>query len=158
MLLLTVEQKDKVFIGEGQDAIVVEYKKRSGDKVQLGINAPREIPINTIFNDSSKQFKNRKTGKEPEDTFKERVGGLPKAIFEQVIKSLIIDNYIDDWEDSRVHSIRRALDKDTGKNWTGFLMQYTPDVDDETMEETFGAYIYYLSSAVVQVMKEGYGA
>lgn len=61
MLYLTVGQGDKLFIGEGDDTIVIEVTRYSAgqQQLQLGVNAPRNIKVNTVFADASKQFKRR---------------------------------------------------------------------------------------------------
>lgn len=59
MLRLNIEQGDKILIGEGDAQIVVSFDRLAGAVVSLGVNAPREIPVHTIFADTSKQFKNR---------------------------------------------------------------------------------------------------
>ena len=64
-LHLRVNTGDKIFIGEGNEAVVVSIEQRGPGGIKLLINAPDEVPINTIFKDTSKQFKNRskkKTG------------------------------------------------------------------------------------------------
>lgn len=60
MLHLTIKPGDKIFIGEGDSAIVVTLEARTSKGCKLGVNAPREIPVNTIFRDTSEQFKNRR--------------------------------------------------------------------------------------------------
>ena len=57
MLKLTVAVGDKILIGND---IIIDVQTCSNKQTRLGINAPIEIPITTIFKDSTKQFKNRK--------------------------------------------------------------------------------------------------
>ncbi len=45
-LVLTRRTDDKVIIGEGHEAIVVTVIGVRGDKVRLGFQADRSIPIN----------------------------------------------------------------------------------------------------------------
>lgn len=60
MLHLTIKPGDKIFIGSGDDAIVVSFERKTREGCKLGVNAPREVPVYTVFNDSSEQFKNRR--------------------------------------------------------------------------------------------------
>jgi sRNA-binding carbon storage regulator CsrA len=55
-LKLTVSKGDKILIG---DAVVLDVKSTTGKQTQLEFFAPKDIKINTVFLDSSKQFKNR---------------------------------------------------------------------------------------------------
>ena len=67
MLYLNIKPGDKVFMGEGENAIVVTLERKTKDGVKLGVNAPREIPVNTIFKDTNEQFKNRRKGDDDEN-------------------------------------------------------------------------------------------
>lgn len=60
MLYLNIQPGDKVLIGEGEDQIIISFETLTGKTAKLGANAPREIPIYTIFADTAKQFKNRR--------------------------------------------------------------------------------------------------
>lgn len=42
MLILTRKRNERIMIGDNIEIIVVDIK---GEQVQLGINAPREIPV-----------------------------------------------------------------------------------------------------------------
>lgn len=63
MLHLTIKPGDKIFIGEGPDSIVVSFEKKTREGCKLGVNAPEEIRIYTVFSDSSEQFKNRRNNR-----------------------------------------------------------------------------------------------
>ena len=44
MLVLTRKQGERIIIGEGGDISIVVVELRS-DRVKIGINAPKEIPV-----------------------------------------------------------------------------------------------------------------
>ena len=54
-LKLTVTRKDKIIMSDG---VVITVTTLSDKQVQLSFEAPKDIKIHTIFNDSAKQFKN----------------------------------------------------------------------------------------------------
>ena len=54
-LHLNVEVEDKIVMSDG---VVIDITEVAGGKVTLSFTAPKDIKINTIFKDSSKQFKN----------------------------------------------------------------------------------------------------
>ncbi len=45
MLVLSRQKDESIIIGEGDDAVEVTVVDVRGDKVRLGINAPREISV-----------------------------------------------------------------------------------------------------------------
>lgn len=45
MLVLSRKKNEKIVIGEGENAIVVSVAEIRGDRVRLGIEAPKSIPI-----------------------------------------------------------------------------------------------------------------
>ena len=45
MLVLSRKTGEKIIIGEGPPAIKVTVLKIRGDRVSLGIDAPREVPV-----------------------------------------------------------------------------------------------------------------
>lgn len=45
MLCLTRKDQESVEIGEGEDMIVVKVIEIRGDKVRLGFDAPKSVPI-----------------------------------------------------------------------------------------------------------------
>lgn len=45
MLVLSRKRDEKVVIGEGHDAIVITVADIRGDKVRIGIDAPRSVPV-----------------------------------------------------------------------------------------------------------------
>lgn len=51
MLVLSRKEDESIIIGRGE--IVIKVIKITGDKVRLGIEAPREIPVNRqeVFDD-----------------------------------------------------------------------------------------------------------
>lgn len=87
MLHLTIGEGDKIFIGEGPSAVVVSLGKNNSGRgqVQISVNAPKEIPVNTIFADSSKQFKNRRRKTKSDDRGNQKdyggnTGNLPPKL------------------------------------------------------------------------------
>jgi len=49
MLVLSRQRDASIMIGEGDDAVEVVIVDVRGDKVRLGITAPREIPVHPSF-------------------------------------------------------------------------------------------------------------
>ncbi len=54
-LKLTVSRKDKVLLSNG---VVIDILSTSDRQVTLEFHAPKDVVINAVFEDSSKQFKN----------------------------------------------------------------------------------------------------
>ena len=45
MLVLSRKKNESIIIGDGEDAVTVVIVEIRGDKVRLGIEAPKEIPV-----------------------------------------------------------------------------------------------------------------
>ena len=45
MLVLSRKKNESIIIGDGTDAITVVIIEIRGDKVRLGIEAPKEVPV-----------------------------------------------------------------------------------------------------------------
>ena len=58
-LKLTITKGDKIIVG---DNVVIDILTTSDKQSQLEFHAPKEVVINAIFLDSSKQFKNANKG------------------------------------------------------------------------------------------------
>ncbi len=46
MLVLSRRRDERIIIGEGYDAIVICIAEIDGDKVRIGIDAPKSVPVN----------------------------------------------------------------------------------------------------------------
>lgn len=46
MLVLSRRRDERIIIGDGYDAIVICVAEIDGDKVRLGIDAPKSVPVN----------------------------------------------------------------------------------------------------------------
>lgn len=46
MLVLSRKRDERIVIGEGYDAIVICVAEIDGDKVRIGIDAPKSVPVN----------------------------------------------------------------------------------------------------------------
>lgn len=45
MLVLSRKKNESIVIGEGEDAITIVIVEIRGDKVRLGVEAPKEVPV-----------------------------------------------------------------------------------------------------------------
>ena len=45
MLVLSRKKNESIVIGEGEDAVTVVIVEIRGDKVRLGVEAPKETPV-----------------------------------------------------------------------------------------------------------------
>lgn len=46
MLVLSRRRDERIIIGDGYDAIVICVAEIDGDKVRIGIDAPKSVPVN----------------------------------------------------------------------------------------------------------------
>lgn len=60
MLVLTRKKDESIIIGDGIEVCIVEIR---GDKVRLGIEAPRDVPVHRkeVWLDIQKHGENRKS-------------------------------------------------------------------------------------------------
>ena len=57
MLVLSRKTNESIVIGEGDKAITIVIVEVRGDRVRLGIEAPREVPVHRteVYNDIHRQ-------------------------------------------------------------------------------------------------------
>jgi carbon storage regulator len=45
MLVLSRKKNESIVVGEGKDAVTIVIVEIRGDKVRLGVEAPKEVPV-----------------------------------------------------------------------------------------------------------------